>query len=107
MIVGLNRVEPPVCSERVITVRMNKTNSFSSASSGQPEVPTTTRVMSNHVGGAVSDTATGIINGVTNVIDNWGKVINGVVTGDTELAKDGGVNLLKTAAIATLRLEVG
>ncbi|MDR7316053.1 hypothetical protein [Brevibacillus nitrificans] len=58
------------------------------------------------IGGAVSDTATGIINGVANVIDNGGKVINGVVTGDTELVKDGGVNLLKTAAIATFAVGI-
>lgn len=58
------------------------------------------------MGSAVHDTYQGVKAGVINVIDNGGKVIEGLKNDDFESVKQGGTNLLKTAAIATFAVGV-
>jgi hypothetical protein len=60
----------------------------------------------NDVGSAISETATGIKNGVENIIENGAKVVEGIKEDNFELVKEGGANLVKTAAVATLAVGV-
>lgn len=60
----------------------------------------------NDMGTAVSDTCQGIKAGVMNVVDNGGKVIDGIKNDDYEAIKEGGMNLIKTTAVATFAIGV-
>ena len=60
----------------------------------------------NDIGGAVSTTAKGIGSTVVNVVDNGGKVINGVFSGDGDQFSAGARGLVKTAAIGALAIGV-